>query len=49
MIIGAAHTEGIIKLLQAKKTSFAVITPAALNPDYGSLSTEQFNRKNKMQ
>ncbi len=48
MIIGAAHTEGIVKLLQARKVSFAVITPTALNPEYGSLSNEQFNRKNKM-
>ena len=48
MIIGAAHTEGVTQLLRYRKVSFAVITPMALNPKFGSLTIEQFDRKNKV-
>lgn len=47
MIIGAAHTEGVIAQLRAQGVSYVLLTPKALNPKYGSLSTEQFDRKNK--
>ena len=49
MIIGAAHTERIIESFRQRGISFALLKPIALNPDYGSLSIEQFQRKNHNQ
>ncbi len=45
MIIGAAHTEEVIEALNARNISFAVVRPIDLNPKYGNLSEEQFERK----
>ena len=47
MVIGAAHTKGVMDQLRAAGVSFVLLTPKALNPKYGSLSTDQFERKNK--
>jgi hypothetical protein len=45
MIIGAAHTEGVMRLLRERNVSFVVIAPRGLNPKAGSLTNEQFRRK----
>ncbi len=47
MIIGGAHTDGVTKLLREQRVSFAVISPTALNATYGSLTLDQFDRKNE--
>lgn len=47
MIIGAAHTPEVIDELKAHGVSCAQITPLDLNPDYGTLSMEQFDLKNQ--
>jgi hypothetical protein len=47
MIIGAAHTDGVKRFLQESGVSYVVLTPEALHPKFGSLSIEQFDRKNK--
>lgn len=44
--IGAGHTQQVIEFLRSRKAAFAQITPLALNPSYGELSIEQFERKN---
>ena len=38
MIIGAAHTEGITKLLRERNVSYTVITPSGLNSAVGPSS-----------
>ena len=48
MIIGAGHTELVLKLLNEGGMSYAQITPRALNPSYGNLTEEAFERKNQL-
>ena len=45
MVIGAAHTEGVMRLLRERGVPYAVLRPIALNPDTGSLTNEQYERK----
>lgn len=47
LIIGAGHTERVLKELKARDAKYAVLTP--LNSEYGNLSAEQFERKNRGQ
>lgn len=45
MIIGAAHTQRVVELLTERNVAFAVIRPNDLNPKYGTMTIEQFERK----
>jgi len=45
MIVGAAHTDKVAELLTQRNAVFAVIRPVDLDPKYGSLTAEQFERK----
>ncbi|MBM9519868.1 hypothetical protein JWG39_08565 [Desulforhopalus vacuolatus] len=47
MIIGAAHTKEVLEELKTNNLSYAQITPIDLNPEYGSLTMEQFELKNQ--
>jgi hypothetical protein len=51
MNIGAAHTEGVKRMLDESKTAYGVLTPLSLaqNTKSGDLSYEAFQRKNKLQ
>ncbi|HXA65873.1 MAG TPA: hypothetical protein VNV82_12015 [Bryobacteraceae bacterium] len=49
MIIGAAHTDKVIKLLTKEKVTFAVLRSRDFNPEADSLSGEQFDKKGKGQ
>ncbi len=49
MVIGAAHTEKVVSLLTKQNVAFAVIRSRDLNPEVGSLSMEQFDKKHKGQ
>ncbi len=46
MTIGAAHTENVLELLNDRNAAYVRITPNSLNPDYGNMTMEQFERKN---
>jgi hypothetical protein len=45
MVIGAAHADKVSELLGKRGVSYALIQPIDLDPTYGSLTVEQFNRK----
>jgi hypothetical protein len=45
MIIGAAHADRVTELLAQRNASFVLIRPIDLNPSYGSLTVEQYDRK----
>jgi acyl carrier protein len=47
MIIGAAHIKEVLEKLKTNNISYAQITPIDLNPEYGSLTIKQFERKNQ--
>lgn len=46
MVIGAGHTDRVIRLLGERNVPFAIMTPKALNPEYANLSMDEFVRKN---
>ena len=46
IIIGAAHTDQVLRELKSRDVKFVQITSIALNPSYGNLSNEAFDRKN---
>lgn len=48
MIIGAAHSQEIMDLLQKQRIPCALIRPIAFNPEFGSLSMDEFERKNDL-
>jgi hypothetical protein len=47
LIVGAAHTDEVAKLLAASNVSFAVIRASDFNPKQGSLTDDQFERKSR--
>lgn len=47
MIIGAAHSKEVQDVLEEDGVSYVLLRPQAFNPDEGSLSLEQFERKNR--
>ena len=49
MIIGAAHSCGVLAALRARNFSSVQMRPSALNPKIGSLTFQQFERKNQLQ
>jgi hypothetical protein len=49
MVIGAAHSDHVTRLLHESDVSYALIRPDPINPDYGQMSIEQFGRKHKQQ
>jgi hypothetical protein len=45
MQVGAAHSEKVIETLRARNVACALVRPVDLDPDHGSISTEEFERK----
>lgn len=47
MLVGAAHSRHVTAALRQRGVSFALIRPIAFNPEYATLSMDQFELKNR--